>query len=144
MSGLAGLSRGTRVPICPGVVLCPVGTGQKSARRAGPGQIFAGLSRGTSGTGTKNRWTVASRPLPIPDQNSEVVFRCFSSDSRPSPENFLSLLGKDHTLNLAKKIQIYTMYRLLRSEVIPQPVARSGVTKCVNRSGFRPIGRILF
>ena len=73
MSGLAGLSRGTRVPICPGAFCVPWDRDRdRSLRDERDRDKFsrdcpAGLSRGTSGTGTKIRGTVPSRPLPIPD-----------------------------------------------------------------------------
>ena len=119
------------------------GNGEKKILGTDEYQVPAGqIFLGTDGYRVTARKFFGYRGVLGTGQIFNCFFRCFSSDSRPSPENFLSLLGKDHTLNLAKKIQIYTMYRLLRSEVIPQPVARSGVTKCVNRSGFRPIGRI--
>ena len=72
MSGLAGLSRGTRVPICPGAFCVPWDRDRdRSLRDERDRDKFsrdcpAGLSRGTSGTGTKIRGTVLSRLLPIP------------------------------------------------------------------------------
>ena len=72
MSGLAGLSRGTRVPICPDTICVPWDRDRdRSLRDERDRDRFsrdcpAWLSRGTSGTGTKNRGTVPSRPLPIP------------------------------------------------------------------------------
>ena len=58
-------------------LLCPVGPGpgQKSAERAGPGQIFTGLShmaiQRDRRDWDKNSGTVPSRPLPNPDFNDE-------------------------------------------------------------------------
>ena len=75
MSGLAGLSRGTRVPICPDTICVPWDRDRdRSLRDERDRDKFsrdcpAWLSRGTSGTGTKNRGTVPSRPLPIPGHN---------------------------------------------------------------------------
>ena len=72
MSGLAGLSRGTRVPICPGAFCVPWDRDRdRSLRDERDRDKFswdcpAWLSRGTSGTGTEIRGTVPSRPLPIP------------------------------------------------------------------------------
>ena len=76
MSGLAGLSRGTRVPICPDTICVPWDRDRdRSLRDERDRDRFsrdcpAWLSRGTSGTGTKNRGTVPSRPLPIPGQGN--------------------------------------------------------------------------
>ena len=71
MSGLAGLSHETQVPICPGAFCVPWDRYRdKSLRDERDRDEFsrdspAWLFRGTSGTGSKNRGTVPSRPLPI-------------------------------------------------------------------------------
>ena len=73
------LSRGTRVPICPGAFCVPLDR-DRSLRDEREREKFlrdchAWLFRGTSGTGTKNRRTVLSRPLPIPVLYCDIFYR---------------------------------------------------------------------
>ena len=70
MSGLAGLFRGTRVLICPDTSCVPWDQDWDKFSPDCP----AWLSRGTNGTGTKNRGIVPSRPLPIPGPICVQIF----------------------------------------------------------------------
>ena len=77
MSGLAGLSRGTLVPICPGAFCVPWKRdkgGNLREERVRDNILRdcpAWLSRGTSGTGTKNRGTVPSLAHPWLDSTQK-------------------------------------------------------------------------
>ena len=55
--------------------LCPVGSGQKSARRAGPGQIFGGLSRMVVARDKRDREKF-SRDRPIPSLAHPWLLLC--------------------------------------------------------------------
>ena len=117
MSGLAGLCNGTRVPICPDTFCVPWDRDRdRSLRDERDRDKFsrdcpAGLSRGTSGTGTKIRGTVPSRPLPIPGRKrSKVDASIFDSALSHTRRSDASEKREENSVSTFGRFRLWTSF----------------------------------